>query len=436
MTGAVSDKACPADWQDLDELSLLAVVGQFSRIATRPQTPDGLQLRPEIPPLSLPTMAEALRPQFRRLLDNKLADAEDVVRLIAIRGYCVNPIDWMPKRPDTNLPSTYDPWVDWLDGNSTDYSENQLNADTWDHLPTHSRYRQLTMLHSADAEAARDLIASVAPTRAAEQRLRMLECLKHALSENDKPLLETFSSDRSSKVQTFVRIQLARLGHNTVSDDDASHEVADFLEVQRAGLLSRRKIVAARKLKNDAQRKRRRNILGRMSLKSLAKTLQLSTDDFIDMWAFGGATEEISDVIASSATDAEVNRFATRVVESDDNIAQSIMARLSSKQKTQLGLRILAKDDWTFSKSMAWFPSPDGSIPLSQIDLCIGLAELIMLAAQDDKTGREQTITTALNFLGLIADRDAATTLVERLLAAGIMAVDPRLTLLRLNAAL
>ena len=113
-----------------------------------------------------------------------------------------------------------------------------------------------------------------------------------------------------------------------------------------------------------------------------------------------------------------------------------MMARLSSKQKTQLGLRILAKDDWTFSKSMAWFPSPDGSIPLSQIDLCTGLAELIMLAAQDDKTGREQTITTALNFLGLIADRDAATTLVERLLAAGIMAVDPRLTLLRLNAAL
>ena len=79
MTGAASDKACPADWQGLDELSRLAVVGQFSRIATRPTSLDGLQLRPEIPPSSLPPMAEELRPLFRRILDSKLADAEIIV---------------------------------------------------------------------------------------------------------------------------------------------------------------------------------------------------------------------------------------------------------------------------------------------------------------------------------------------------------------------
>ena len=113
-----------------------------------------------------------------------------------------------------------------------------------------------------------------------------------------------------------------------------------------------------------------------------------------------------------------------------------MMDRLSPEYQTQLGLSVLSKDDWQLKKTMPWFPSPDGSVALSQIDQCPALTKLIALAAQNDKTVQDQAIETALSFLGLIVDRDAAVALVERLLAAGVMAVDPRLTLLRLNAAL
>lgn len=436
MTGGTSDKLCPEQWQGFNELSRLAIAGQFTRIATRPASPDGFELRPEIPPLSLPVMPEALRPQFRRILDSKLANPASVVQLIAARGYCVNPIDWMPKQSDTNLPEAYDAWQDWMEGNVADYTKGTLNADTWDSFPVHSRHRELTAVHAQDPDTARELVTAVVPTLSADQRLRMLECLRPGLTDSDKALLEGFAKDRSTKVQTFVKVQLARLGQDFVSDEAALEEVADFLEVQRAGMLTRRKLVTARKLKNDAQRKRRKTVLRAMSLHGLTNMLKLPADDFIEMWDFGGATEEIAEVIATSGTDNQVKRFVERCVEQDVDVSQALMDRISDADRLILGQRVLMKDEWHFSKTVAWFPTPDGSVGLPKPDGCKPLMDLIKLTVQDDKNTQDQMIAEALNFLGLIADRDTAAALVDRLLAAGVMTVDPRLALLRLNAAL
>ncbi len=436
MTGSGNEKACPQEWEGLDELSLLALAGQFSRIATRPVSPGDLQVRPDIPSLPLPTMPPELRPQFRRILSGKLTSPEQVVSLITARGYCVNPIDWMPKRSDVDLPRVYDSWRDWLDGNTVDAAHDVLSAETWDSFPAHSRYSELTVMHGAHSDAARGLIATVAPTLPAEQRLRMLECLRNGLSGADKPLLETFSGDRSSKVQAFVKLQLARLGHNAVSDREASAELTDFIELQRAGMLSRRKVVRARKLKNDAQRKRRKAVLGRMSLQGISDMLDLDANDIVEMWDFGGATDEIAEVIATSGTDDQVDRFAERLVEHDTTVSQSFIDRVSPAQQRVLGLRVMMKDDWRLAQTMPWFTDPDGSVALPQVDKCDALTELIALAVQTEKPAQEQAVAAALNFLGLIAAREAAASLVERLTAAGVMTVDHRLTLLRLNAAL
>ena len=64
------------------------------------------------------------------------------------------------------------------------------------------------------------------------------------------------------------------------------------------------------------------------------------------------------------------------------------------------------------------------------------LRETIKSAVATEKRGDDIRVTEALTFLGLLADRPAAERLLEQLTAAGVMAVDPRLTLLRLNAAL
>lgn len=193
--------------------------------------------------------------------------------LLASRGRCVNPLDWMPKRSDTGLPPLYTPWRDWLEGGTA--QEAVLNAENWDEQPPHSRYTDLEELHRAEPEAARELIAAVAPTVAADQRLRLLDCVRHALTEADAPLLASFLKDRSSKVQAQVKTQLARLGRLSDEDDaEAMAEAPDFIELQRSGILSRRKVVTGRKLKNDAQRRRRRGVLGRLTVGQLTPTLK------------------------------------------------------------------------------------------------------------------------------------------------------------------
>jgi len=164
--------------------------------------------------------------------------------------------------------------------------------------------------------------------------------------------------------------------------------------------------------------------------------LSLSADDFIEMWDFGSATDEVANVVATFGTDSQVDRFAERFVEHDGGVPQSLMDRISSSRQIVLGLRVLMTDEWHLSQTIPWFPAPDGSVALPKIDNCKPLVELIKLTVDNDKNAQDQTILTALNFLGLIADRDTAAALVDRLLAAGVMTVDPRLTLLRLNAAL
>lgn len=436
MTGNTVASACPAEWQGLDTLSLVAVAGQFNRIATRPASPDTIELRVELPSLPLKPMPEELRPQFRRILTGKLVHAKDVVRLIAARGFCVNPIDWMPKASDNNLPPAYDAWCDWLEGNVQSHGDETLSAQTWDHFPAHSRHRDLTSLHRTDADAARELVAAVAPSLAADQRLRMLQCLRSNLTAADKPLLESFVNDRSSKVQALVKTQLARVGHSLEVDADATREVPDFLELGRAGMLSRRKTISARKLKNEAQRKRRRLILSSMTLEGVSEALGVASDVFVDIWDMGGATDEVADIIASSGTDDDIKRFATRLVEADALMPQSIMERLTPSQRQGFGMQAMASDDWHLGKTMQWFTEPDGTVPLSAIEQIKKLPDLIKLTAQNETSNLEHVIAASLNLLGLIADREAAAALVERLIAAGVMTVDPRITLLRLNAAL
>ena len=64
------------------------------------------------------------------------------------------------------------------------------------------------------------------------------------------------------------------------------------------------------------------------------------------------------------------------------------------------------------------------------------LPDLIQRTVHSDKPAEEHLITKALAYLGLLANRDAAQSLLDRLTDAGALTVDPRLTVLRLNAAL
>lgn len=436
MVGGDTQKARPADWQDLDDLSVLALTGQFTRVATRPSAPPTLSHRPEIPVLTLPAMADDLRPLLRRLLEDKNISSTSVIKLIASRGYSVNPVDWMPKQSDADLPPLYDPWRDWLDNHVPDQVDLILSAETWDRLPPHSRHRQLTELHGRDAGAARQLVEAIAPTVSADQRLRLLGCLRKHISEGDKDLLETFANDRSSKVKTLVQHQLARLGNAVTDDENAAKEVPDFLQLKRLGLLGRKQAIKARALKNDAQRKRRAKVLAQTTLGSVAEALDVSPDSLVDMWAMDEATDDIANLIARSGTDHQVARFAQRMIEHEAVVPQPLLDRLTADQKNTFGRDVMRTDDWRLTDTRRWISPGANAVSNEALTTFKALPELMEKTVSNEHSAQEETIAQAIGGLALIVDRDAASALLESFAAAGIMTADLRLTLLRLNAAL
>ncbi len=84
------------------DLRLLAVAGQFQRFVQPPQPP-ALNLRPDLPPLSLPFLPDLLRPMARRLLQDKSDRAPLWLAILAAkRGHVLHPADPMLDRLNFN----------------------------------------------------------------------------------------------------------------------------------------------------------------------------------------------------------------------------------------------------------------------------------------------------------------------------------------------
>ena len=435
MTGGDSLGLGPEDWQGMDDLSLLALAGQFTRFATRPGTKAKLISRPDLPDIPLAPMAHELRPQFRRIIEDKQSVPVAVVSLIAARGYCVNPIDWMPKRKDEKLPQVYEVWQDWLEGNLPSDIADGLSAETWEMMPPSRRYTDLAVLHRNDPDAARALVKEIAPKVPAGQRLRLLDCLRPALTQDDAALLSEFLTDRSSKVQSLVKTQLSRLGTGPETDAEAVAELPDYVELAKAGILSRKQVVKPRNLKTNAQKTRRAKIFAQASLAALAETLGVTPDAVIETWVFGDATDDLCQMVAASGTDAQVCRLVERCLSEKIYQPDPLMDRLEPAQRLNFGLQVMAHDDFTLANARQWIVEPDGTVGWDAIST-IKLSDLTKALVDPKGPGDETMAMQALAFLGLLADRDAAQQILNHLTAAGLMAVDPRLSLLRLNAAL
>lgn len=433
MTGSATPGTGP--WPHLDELSRLALTGQYLRIATRPASAAKVTIAPEIPTLPLNPMPVAARPLFRRALAAKLVPATVVVGFVAARGFAVNPLDWTPARNEAGLPDVYAPWRDWLDGNTGAIGDAPLTAETWDDFPPHSRYHLLETLHANRPEDARALILQVAPTLAADQRLRMLGCLRARFGPEDVAVLEPFATDRSSKVQSFVRTQLARVGRVGETAPEALAELPDFIETMRAGILSRKQVVSARKLKTQAQRKRRGDILAQLTLKSVADQLGLSPDQVVERWDFGDATEDMISLVAATGTDDHVRAFARRVA-SQKAQPGPLLDRLSHETRRDIGLGLLPFDGWILDQTQLWITQPDGTVPMAMLQEGSSLRDLAGQFRIETGPAEERMLERALSFLGLLADREAAIALMDIFTEAGALAVDNRLSLLRLNTAL
>lgn len=437
MTGGSAAGQGPANWRDLDELSLLAMTGQYTRMATRPQANDGGTIRAPLPRLALPPLADETRTLFRRLMEDKAVHSDSrnmMLRLVTQRGYTAHPGDWLPKAND-DVPDVYGPWLDWVVEAAPQQTDAALTPETWDLWTPYGRFHELKRMTRDDRATARQIIEQVATSVPAEQRLRLFQTLQHRLSVDDADLLNAFSEDRSSKVATLCKNLLARLGKRQ-DDAAATHELVDFLEIGKSGLLRRQPKLGVPKMKSRAQENRFRELLASASLQGLSDAVGLGVEDIAKLWPLHRFGDTFAMMVANSAQEPVVISLTERVIdEGASHMIHPLVERLSPEARAALAPKAMKRDNLTFSLTAECLSDSPGSLPYEMIARD---AHELAKPPKDDKQAHRHAslVAEGLINLGLIVDRPAAARLLEDLTNKGFIAADPSLTMLRLNASL
>ena len=460
MTGGSAVEQAPDPWTGLldgidplrRELRLVALAGQATQLAFEPLAPDDLIAADDLPALKLPPLPTEVRALFRRLLAASKSDRgrqDALLTLVACRGYAAHPADWMPDPADDDVPAIYTPWIAWQ-RNRTGESQfadvaDDLNEENWGTFSPAERRAELAEMRRGSPSVARDLIASKAGSEPAEQRYRLIALLANQLTDDDVDYLESLQNDRSGKVKTLAAALLARLGH-LAEPGELEAELADFLKVGKQGLLSSKPKVSARKLKTDAQYRRRAELFELVSLAGLCGVLDLTPDQFLAAWDLktdARATEALALMVAETAGDELLPEFADQLATTDAHSVgcMPIVAnRLSDVQRGELAVKLMGLRSASLSDVVACAGTSLGEMAMDTISAapaCDDLISSIAIFSQEDasasRTRRENIAGTELFNLGLLADTPAAASVATMAVEAGIMSVDPKLDMLRFN---
>lgn len=441
MGGGATSQA-PAVWRDAlgtdareAELRLLALSGQLLGALAVTQPMGEVRSRGDIPVLAWPPLADALRPRAQRLLQ-QIRDAptrRHLLDLIDARGWTLHPGDWMP-RPDDDLPEIYAPWQDWAAASgSPSAAPETLDADNWDDFAPAARHAAFAASRRQDPARASLLLMEKIAGEPADRRMRLLEMLATGLSDADRPLLERLTGDRAPRVKALATALLARLGYGGGSDEDVA-ELAAFFTVQTKGLLRRTRVIVAQAVKTAAQRHRRDTLLQTLSFDGFAQALGLAATELVAAWPWGEdllGDRQLAAMAARSASEATVDAVVDAPGTGDAQTLVELLPRLSSFQRRQVATRLLGTQDASFAMVL---PIAGGAGGIDDAIRTPAGTALVDALKADNKGAGDQA--DELLALGLIASRGAARQALDQLAAAGLIASDPRLDMLRLNAAL
>lgn len=424
------------------ELRLLALSSQFLGAIVTAEPSSAVHVLPDIPALALPSVPEALRPLVRRILaaSKDAAFRTQLVHFLAARGWTTHPADWMPEAGDEDAPDVYAAWRDWTAfaarGDMTPrQTSDQLTADNWDDFWPAARKAALIGLRRRDPSAARTLIEAKIGSENADARLRLLSLLSERLSGDDIAFLEGLAAnDRAPKVKALATSMLARLGHGPAAGEDIA-ELAGFFSVKTKGLLRRSRVIQIETPKTPAQWQRRKALLGGTDLMSFSGALGLGPQDLITAWDWNvdpAADAGLIQLIVETGTDAQLAQAAGIISEHDaTGLIVALAPRLAPAERARFaaaGLRThglgyeLAQ---VIAGAAARLDDPL-SVPAG--------AKLLAEIRRDDAKPSDHA--AEFHALGLLASRMAAQQTLQRLTGAGLLQGDPRLDMLRLNAAL
>lgn len=280
------------------------------------------------------------------------------------------------------------------------------------------------------------LLAEKIGAETPENRFRLLDALAVGLSDDDRPLLESLAGDRATRVKARAASLLARLGHGDDGGEDAA-ELAAFFPAQTKGLLRRTRTIAPQELKTPAQRSRRTSLMETVSFDAFAKALSLTSDGLIAAWPWSGdrvADRQFAEMVARSASDAVIRVMVDAVTTGatiDPYVLYPLLPRVTPEQRWQAALRLMQAKNATFTMVLS-VAGGDGRME-DAMNAPASADLLTALKVVDPKLADQ---TSELLALGLIASQKAATAALKDLATAGLIASDPRLDMLRLNAAL
>jgi hypothetical protein len=446
MGGAAAGLA-PSSWKDAidgsdaveGELRLLALTGQYLGLCVGPTPSSALVAMVDIPALALPMLPATHTPLARRCLKalKESQGQRDLIHLLAARGYAIHPADWMPSRHDDKVPDAYALWRDWAEAQANQDKSAQdahdvLTKANWADWWPAARRNALADIRTREPAQATALLAANAGGESAEVRLTLIQCLATGLSDADAPYLESLSADRAPKVKALAASLLARLGRGSGSSEDAA-ELAGFFEFQTKGLLRRTRILVPRPIKTPAQRNRREALFAQVDVSAFARALGVTAEDLIVLWPFGTdahADYSFASLCEQTAADAWIAALCARLMSEtalDVSVILALRPRLNDGQRDGFARRILAATGGNFRSALAMAGA--GMDMERLIETAAGKA--LVAAASSDRD-----VTLELHAIALIASQAAARGAIERLTKSGLMESDPRLDLLRLNAAL
>jgi hypothetical protein len=424
------------------ELRLLALSGQFLGATVTAEPPPSLRVLPDIPALALPTVSDGLRPLVRRILASgkDTASKAELIHFLAARGWTTHPADWMPDASDEDAPDIYAAWRDWAafaaaGATTPRQSGDQLTAENWDDFWPAARKAALIGLRRRDPSAARALLEARFGSENAEARLRLLSLLSERLSDDDVTFLESLAAnDRAPKVKALATSMLARLGHGPAAGEDIA-ELAGFFSVKTKGLLRRSRVIDFATPKTPAQWQRRKALLDDTDLMSFAGALGLTPQDLIAAWDWNvdpAADAGLVKLIVETGTDAQLAQAAQLI--SEHNATGLIMAlapRLAPAERAKFAAAGLRAHGFRFEIAQIIAGAAARlDDPLSAPSGAKLLAEI----RRDDAKPSDHP--EEFRALGLLASQTAAQQTLQRLTSAGLLQGDPRLDMLRLNAAL
>jgi uncharacterized protein DUF5691 len=424
------------------ELRLLALSGQFLGVAVTAEPPPELRVLPDIPPLALPTVPEALRTLTRRLLAafKENQRKTELLDFLAARGWTCHPAEWMPGANDEEAPDVYAPWRDWAAIAASSsvvrrQAGDRLGADNWEDFWPAARKVALAALRRDDPAAARTVLEAKLAGENADVRLPLLALLATGLSDADIPFLEGIAAnDRAPKVKALAASLLGRLGKGAAAGDDLA-ELAGFFSVKTKGLLRRAKAIQFENVKTSAQVHRRAMLLDSVDIVAFAQALAMTPQELVDAWSWSvdrQADAALISLVARTGTDSLVAQTAEAMSESDASFFLNVLTpRLAREQRSQLAERLLQTRRFSFDMAKAL---AGGEARLEKPLIAPAGAEL--LAALQREGAKPSDEHAEFYALGLIASRAAARQALEQFNGAGLLQGDPRLDMLRLNAAL